>query len=337
MCSVSKGAAIACTTSACPFDSACAELRNAPQNERRETSAGGLGRERQSVGRASSVTSGSTHPSSLMPEVLAAAPPALLEVRVRPRVTPEAVARAWRQCGRGSVESVEWGRLFAEAQVSVRTTASVGELLTAVRRHYLQRAVSSLGVDADAVQALLERVALVYSGAVLSDRDAARSAFTAPVPSGAVVWLILPSAADAARPRVLRLEPCMGLTSGGSRVFIFGKRFQPVSRVRFGPVVLPANRHSSQCLECTAPPHEPGVVSVEVSCADSAATDAWTANQVTYQYVGYDQLSSILSLHVQARHSATTPTDAVAAQCRESVPLSWRRNDEPDGDGNRGA
>ena len=286
---------------------------------------------------ASSIASGSIHPSSLMPEVLAAAPPTLLEVRVRPRVTPEAVARAWRQCGRGGVESVQWGRLFAEAQVSVRTTASVGELLTAVRRHYLQRAVSLLGVDADAAQALLERTALVYSGAVLSDRDAARSALTAPVPSGAVVWLILPSTTtDTARPRVLRLEPCMGLASGGSRVLIFGERFQPVSRVRFGPVVLPANRHSSQCLECTAPPHEPGVVSVEVSCADSTATDAWTADQVTYQYVGYDQLSSILSLHVQARRSATAPTDAVAAQCRESVPLRWRHDDEPDGDGNNG-
>eukprot|EP00183_Erythrolobus_madagascarensis_P003902 CAMPEP_0185854090 /NCGR_PEP_ID=MMETSP1354-20130828/21280_1 /TAXON_ID=708628 /ORGANISM="Erythrolobus madagascarensis, Strain CCMP3276" /LENGTH=339 /DNA_ID=CAMNT_0028555769 /DNA_START=58 /DNA_END=1077 /DNA_ORIENTATION=+ len=69
---------------------------------------------------------------------------------------------------------------------------------------------------------------------------------------------------DCNRVEVREVTPNGCLTSGGVRVMVIGHGFVEGARVRFGRCIVPAVRHSHDLLVCVAPPHEAGVVSLEV-------------------------------------------------------------------------
>ncbi|KAA8498280.1 hypothetical protein FVE85_5865 [Porphyridium purpureum] len=127
----------------------------------------------------------------------------------------------------------------------------------------------------------------------------------------------LPSAPQAERSpiHVRELHPRGAMSSGGVRVCVFGSHFQEGARVKFGTIVVPAIRHSHDLLVCTAPAHEPGVVSVEVeispmrnggvrrarkkqSEADSEFSDPsdYTQDGVSFTYVSLADLDGTLAL-----------------------------------------
>mmetsp|Transcript_10252 Transcript_10252/g.27340 ORF Transcript_10252/g.27340 Transcript_10252/m.27340 type:complete len:331 (+) Transcript_10252:16-1008(+) len=76
-----------------------------------------------------------------------------------------------------------------------------------------------------------------------------------------------PERAECASVAVREITPNGCMTCGGVRVKVIGHGFVEGARVRFGRSVVPAVRHSHDLLVCTAPPHDPGVVSIEVERA----------------------------------------------------------------------
>eukprot|EP00741_Cyanophora_paradoxa_P009247 tig00001416_g8957.t1 len=88
-------------------------------------------------------------------------------------------------------------------------------------------------------------------------------------PEGAV-WPA--SGPCAPQPRVERCEPAQGLSTGGMAVRLVGSGFRRGApmQVAFGGAVVPHAFHSDRLLVVTAPPHEPGVVSVRVRLLPAA-------------------------------------------------------------------
>uniref|UniRef100_A0A7S0G0V4 IPT/TIG domain-containing protein n=1 Tax=Rhodosorus marinus TaxID=101924 RepID=A0A7S0G0V4_9RHOD len=84
------------------------------------------------------------------------------------------------------------------------------------------------------------------------------------------------------RTHVDELKPFVGLTTGGAQITIRGVNFaNTVRMVKFGAVQVEAVRYSPEVLTCIAPPHDAGVVSVEVEAPGEGFTDDGS----TYTYV----------------------------------------------------
>jgi len=239
---------------------------------------------------------------------------------------------------------------LASIRLCVSLDSTISDLEEQVRRAYLPRCCACLSLPEERIHEALESAHIRYTASVLDPQCTLRALRLA---SGTTLrWLRIhdpesPEASAAAvelqtsapqqrrrRTTVQRLEPNTGLTSGGARVLVFGEHFPPVARVRFGRVVVSANRISAQCLSCIAPAHEPGVVCVEVSTRATTASeqDAWTHDRVTYTYVGYERLSMILAVHAAERRAATALTETQSPCRSSSEPLSWLRRDPDDED-----
>jgi hypothetical protein len=262
-----------------------------------------------------------------------------------------------------------WERIFPEAtdvfsaeqqaltalkpvRLCVPVDVTIANLEQQIRQLYFSRCREYLRLSVEVVTELLGDTHVLHSGNILDPQSTLRALRIA---SGTTLrWLstrvsnttpntgAAPIRRNATRQavtnrletRVYRLEPNTGLTSGGARVLVFGSNFPAVARVRFGHVVVNANRHSAQCLECIAPAHEPGVVNVEVSTrgSDDQRPDAWTQDHITYTYVGYERLSMILAVHAAERRVTMPLANTASGVCRPTESLSWNHRDSNDDD-----
>ena len=83
-------------------------------------------------------------------------------------------------------------------------------------------------------------------------------------------------------PHVIMLSPPCGPRRGGTRISIHGTNL-PTGRTiacRFDNVIVPSTSVSSEWVNCTAPPHTPGLVTVEVQGGGLASS----SSQVTFFY-----------------------------------------------------
>ncbi|KAK4530227.1 hypothetical protein CCYA_CCYA03G1084 [Cyanidiococcus yangmingshanensis] len=264
-----------------------------------------------------------------------------------------------------------WEHIFPERQVTnvterqalasltpvrlcVPVDITIAGLEEQIRQAYFPRCCENLQLSAESIAEALGRAHILYSGTALDPQSTLRALRIA---SGTTLrWRTSPvadttsnasvedtrrsdpriSATNRLETRVYRLEPNTGLTSGGSRVLVFGNHFPAVARVRFGHIIVHANRHSAQCLECIAPAHEPGVVNVEVTVQASQEhrPDIWTQDRITYTYVGYERLSMILAVHAAERRAAV-PLASTTGACRPTESLSWNRHDSDHEDRNQ--
>ena len=101
---------------------------------------------------------------------------------------------------------------------------------------------------------------------------------------------------------VYTVLPASGCVSGGTRVIVSGSNFQEVHagdgglHCRFGAVSVPAKLVSSVELVCVAPPHNQGIVSVEVTNnqvarAGNSSVAAWTTAAAAGTQWTHDGLS----------------------------------------------
>eukprot|EP01135_Chromosphaera_perkinsii_P005766 Nk52_evm9s360 gene=Nk52_evmTU9s360 len=104
---------------------------------------------------------------------------------------------------------------------------------------------------------------------------------------------------------VKSLLPCHCLESGGVKVKIVGTAFEKTSSLccKFGSVIVPCKYESKTSLTCTAPPHSPGVVSVEVSLNGTQ----FTQNGTLFTYVKFEGgLNGILTAPITDSCCSTT-------------------------------
>eukprot|EP00126_Sphaerothecum_destruens_P011154 Sdes_comp20866_c0_seq1m17759 len=75
---------------------------------------------------------------------------------------------------------------------------------------------------------------------------------------------------------VLSVEPDCCLETGGTFVQVHGTGFQNIQTLscKFGSISVPASFHSATLITCSAPPHSPGVVAVEVSLNGNQFTNS---------------------------------------------------------------
>mmetsp|Transcript_10154 Transcript_10154/g.31066 ORF Transcript_10154/g.31066 Transcript_10154/m.31066 type:complete len:209 (+) Transcript_10154:184-810(+) len=122
------------------------------------------------------------------------------------------------------------------------------------------------------------------------------------------------------RTHVDKLEPFMGLTTGGAKVQIIGENFgNTVRMVKFGTTEVEAVRYSSTLLVCVAPPHAPGIVGVEVE----SPGEGFTSDGQTYTYVDSVAEASEVALAVCNDRSALAPMPIES--CRTINPFTTKR------------
>jgi len=97
--------------------------------------------------------------------------------------------------------------------------------------------------------------------------------------------------------QIEELRPNRGFSSGGQVVRIYGQGWE-IGNIniiaKFGEILVPTRIISSIILECIAPPHSPGPVTVEIS-HDGVN---FTNNQIIFTYVNLDSVWESASIAV---------------------------------------
>jgi len=124
-------------------------------------------------------------------------------------------------------------------------------------------------------------------------------------------------------PRIVQCEPAMSPAAGGLRIRIHGEGFTPLGceglRIRFGHMLVAAQRVTDAMLLCVAPAHPPGPVLVTLCCGDRDG-DRNVRDQCG---AAFEYVARIESMYDAIFSSTNSNCEHLEQEADESVVPSW--------------